>query len=224
MNIVTSTNSIILVFVVIIAFVFTGCLGDTGNDSQQNVIEVRMDITGFEESIEAGDDSVSIDEVSFVHGLSFLEAEEDTLYFSSQPNVYDFGEETGTEDVLALGQIVPNVYSSMEVLISQAPEELRSIAPDFVTDDGRFSMIIRGSYNDEDFEFRSRENFEFVYPLSPELNVEEGGEEFYDYSVYSNMRDWFISEEGQSLIDPQESDSTRQLINDNIGESFFLDQ
>lgn len=223
MNIVTRKSSIFLVFAAVIALFFSGCLGDNDNNSQQSVIEIAVELSGFGETIEAGEDSIAIEEVSFVQGFSFLEAEEDSLFFSSQPNVFDFS--TGSsEDALAFGQIAPNTYSSMEILISQAPEELRSIAPEFVTEDGRFSMIVEGRFNGEDFEFRSQENFEYAFDLSPILEVDEETQESFDYLLYTNMRDWFISEEGESLIDPQESDSTRQLINDNISEAFYLEQ
>lgn len=225
MNIVTNINRMaVLAFIGIGSMLLTGCLGDTGNDTEQNVIEIGVELNGVEEPIKAGEDSLDIEEVKFVHGLSYLVAEEDSLYFSSQPSVFEFSELGGSEDVLAFGQISPNVYSSIDFFISRAPEEMRSVAPEFVTEEARYSMIIEGSYNDEDFQFRTEENFETKFELSPSLTVDEETAESFNMLIFSNIRDWFLAEDGESLINPEESDSTRQLINENIDEAFFLEQ
>ena len=91
--------------------------------------------------------------------------------------------------------------------------------PDFIKegDEDGYSMVIKGSFNGEDFMFRTETDFEIEMELNPPLEISETSG---SPSVAINIdpAGWFVDSSGNSL-DPNDP-ANKEIIEDNIEKSF----
>ncbi len=87
--------------------------------------------------------------------------------------------------------------------------------PDFSDESGRYSVVVRGLWNGEEFTYRSDEDFELELEMNPALEVtEEGG---FTVMVEVDINEWFTK--NGTKLDPN-IEENRDDIDESIENSF----
>jgi hypothetical protein len=88
--------------------------------------------------------------------------------------------------------------------------------PDFNDGSNRYSLVVKGVYNGEQFIFRSTEDFEIDVDMNPHLEIAEGQNTVIAIDI--DFEGWFRASNGE-ILDPSDSRNKEQ-INKNIEDSF----
>jgi len=114
-------------------------------------------------------------------------------------------------------QTIPaGFYDEFELEIEKPDDDAAVNDPDFKDETGKYSVVVKGKYNGEDFTFRSREDFEIEIDLDPALEIEESGNSILVLTI--DLSRWFKGLNGEDL-NPGDSGNTNR-INQNIEKSF----
>ena len=220
------TSPLILATCVLgLLFITAGCLSQGGETEFRTTVQVGMELNNVDtgEHIVAGDDSILIDQVKLMHGASYFRTEDDdTLYLHNNPQVplvEQVGSQTDNPIVLDAGNLVQGKYEVLNIKFPRAPEDTPVQDPDF-TNGGRYSLIIKGSYNGQQFTYRSTRSYETMRTFSPVLDVPEFNVG-YVFIIRADAADWFRSQSDGTILNPKTSEN-RALINDNIASSFQI--
>lgn len=145
--------------------------------------------------------------------------DQDSLDFETGPLVINLNLEGGLTEV-AVGDIRPGVYDEIEFDIHKPEDNETPPDSDFrIGDSGdeRFSIVIRGTIDGEDFLYRSNENFDIELEFNTPITIEEGNQ-VYDITLNVDMSAWFMDEQGNPL-DPRNFDQVN-AIDESIERSF----
>ena len=122
----------------------------------------------------------------------------------------------GSPLILTEGELPPGLYDEFELEIEKPDDDVEVSDRDFRDETGSYSLVVKGSYQGEDFTFRSREDFEIEIDLFPPLVIEESGTSVLVVTV--DVSGWFKGPDGETL-DPKDFHNTER-INKNIERSF----
>lgn len=122
----------------------------------------------------------------------------------------------GSPLILTRSELPPGLYDEFELEIEKPDEDVLVSDSDFRDETGSYSVVVRGTYQGEDFIFRSREDFEIEMDLFPPLVIEESGTSLLVTTV--DVSEWFKGQNGETL-NPKDFGNTER-INDNIERSF----
>jgi len=122
----------------------------------------------------------------------------------------------GSPLILTKDELPPGLYDEFELEIEKPDADVDVSDHDFRDETGSYSVVVKGSYEGEDFTFRSREDFEIEIDLFPPLIIEESGTSVLVVTV--DVTGWFKGPDGETL-DPKDFQNTER-INDNIERSF----
>lgn len=207
--------------IVLIAVFLTSCLPDS-ETRQPSDIQVGLELEGFENNITLGDDSLNVENIRLVHGLSFFIRGTDTLPVQLQPGQFTFSAFTQNPQAILPINIFPEgTYTQFDLKIKKVENVTPNIDPEFYTDKNS-SMIIEGTYNGSSFTFKSGKNFSVPFPFQPNIHVPKFNERFI-FIISADIGTWFVDGDNQRLFDPSDSENAVE-INTNISNSFKCNQ
>jgi hypothetical protein len=162
-------------------------------------------------------------EVRMVLGKSFFlgETDDDSLVYNDGFGQLTFSADGSTQFPIVGGPFQAGIYRSVSFNVLQAPDSEDSVIDDdFTQGNQRFSIIIDGTYNEEPFNFRSKQEFMNSFNFNPDLTVSQNNQRFV-YTFVNNAQQWF--RQANTLLDPRVEEN-RSKINERIGLGFDLDE
>jgi hypothetical protein len=217
-------NSIIKLLTIIAFAVFaaTSCdVVNSGSDAGPSEVQVQMQVQTA---------STTAGQLTASQQLMTFEIREVKLYIdemeleSVADDSSDFEEEDfivnlpldGSPINLSQKSIEPGLYDEFELEVERPDDDITVNDADFEDGDKRYSIIVKGLYNGEEFTYKSDEDFELELELNPPLEVSES--ESTALVVNIDINSWFKDSDGNDL-DPNDS-SNFERIDDNIENSF----
>lgn len=155
-----------------------------------------------------------------VRDIEFESAlDEDSLDFETGPIVLNLNLDGGVTEI-AVAEVKPGIYDEIEFDIHK-PEDNEEVSDtDFrIGDSGdeRFSVVIRGIIDGEEFLFRSNENFDLEIEPAYNIEINENDVNF-DITLSIDVSQWFMDEQGNPL-DPRNFEHAN-AIDESIERSF----
>ncbi len=144
---------------------------------------------------------------------------DDSLEFETGPFVVALNLD-GNLNTVAVNNVPVGQYDEIEFDVHKPEDNETPPDPDFkigTSGDERFSVIIQGTYNGEDFTYRSSENMDQELELSTPLNITEDTDRI-NVTLTVNLSEWFVDENGNPL-DPTLADN-KNAIDESIERSF----
>lgn len=208
-----------LLFFVSLLLIATGCdLANSDNDSPKDVA-VTMQVQSST-SAPTKFKTQSIDSLSevklVVEELELESATEDSMDFEVENLIVNLPLD-GSSIQLTSQTIPVGFYDEFELEIEHDDDGQAFDDPDFYDGDKRFSIVIKGIYNGEEFMFRSDEDFEIELELNPALEIAENTGST-QVAISIDTYSWFFDSQGNSL-DPSDP-ANFSTINENIERSF----
>jgi len=173
---------------------------------QSNHVEIsgaKMLVRGVEFKSDLEDDGIS----------------EDSLDFKTESFVVLLNLD-GSLNEVAVSEVPEGRYDEVEFDVHKPEDNETPPDTDFkIGDSGdeRFSVIIQGTFDGEDFLYRSNENMEQEIELASPLVIEENQENL-NVTMTVDISKWFVDENGNPL-DPTNPDN-RNSIDESIEGSF----
>jgi len=207
------------------------CLNSANDIEQRDQLVLTLNLNNANDEIVADNDTVSIDLIRFLVGITFLHnGNGDTLLINQ--NAYQLNHSTSgglSQEIKGLAQGTFNsdvVYNTLNFEIKKAEVSFLT-NPDIdeaftqgESEDQLFSMIINGTFNSQSFEFKSVRNFNYEFTFQ-DLTDGTTGNLRYNLNMQTDLENWFQNPDGEGLLNPGEA-SNASLINDNIGLSINL--
>lgn len=205
------------VFLFITPFVLMSCL--SGENRVASQLQVGFEVTSFDDTLSAGQDTMMIETVRFILGDSFLVGgtDNDSLILNRQSRQVTFNQTSPNPLLLAGGGFPEGTYQQIALTIPKAPESGQLIDADFIDGDTRFTLIAEGTYNGSEFKYRSER------PFNPNFSINTTVPEFnqaFTFIISNDVAGWFLS--GSGFLDPNDPDNSTE-INDNIEQLFTID-
>lgn len=219
------TNTKIVVAVVLATFVAAGCSISDSNNNSPKPVSVNMQVA-TSDNAPAAPKTVSSSHVTLtsvkmlVEELELESVEEDSLDFEMENQVVELPLD-GSPYQLSAANIAPGLYDEFELEIEGLDDDDNVSDPDFTEGSDETSIIIKGTYNGEDFTFKSEEDFEIEFEFSPPIQIDENTTNV-DINLMVNIDSWFVDSSGNEL-DPTDPDN-REQIEENIENSFEADK
>ena len=205
----------VVYFALIAAVVLAGCdLINTYEDDASRV-QLQMRAKTNDIAAKAAQNVLTIEEVKFFVEELELDGTWGTEDFELENFIVNLPLD-GTPLVLTEKTIPAGYYDEFEMEIEKPDDDVYIEDRDFRDETGKYSVVVKGTFNNEDFTFRSREDFEIEIDLKPPLKIEEGETSILVISI--DVTSWFKGKDGEYL-DPKDYRNTER-INDNIEKSF----
>ena len=211
----------LLSLVLLTATIFAGCDLVESNTSEEPEVLIQMKmITSSGTPAKGSAMSVQENELIISEIKMFIEEMEldgtrGTKDFEVENFIIDLPLD-GSPLILTKGELPPGLYDELELEIEKPDDDVEVSDSDFRDETGSYSLVVNGSYQGEDFTFRSREDFEIEIDLFPPLVIEESGTSVLVVTV--DVSGWFKGPDGETL-DPKDFNNTER-INKNIERSF----
>lgn len=207
-----------LLFLASLLLIITGCnLANSDNETPKDVavtMQIQTSATAAKFKAQSVD---SLTEIKFVvEELELESATEDSMDFEVENLIVNLPLD-GSRIQLTSQAIPAGFYDEFELEIEHDEDAQLFDDPDFYDGDTRFSIVIKGSYNGEEFMFRSQEDFEIELELNPALEISENaGSPQVAINIDTSL--WFLDAQGNPL-DPTDP-ANYITINENIEQSF----
>jgi len=182
---------------------FSGKQNTTVESSHITISEAKMLIREVELKSDREDDGIA----------------DDSLDFKSESFVVVLNLD-GTPNEVALSEVPSGTYDEIEFEVHKPEDNETPPDPDFKTGtsgDERFSIIISGSYDGQDFIYRSRVNMEQEIELNTPLSITEDSGPA-NLTMLVDLSEWFMDENGK-LLNPTNPEN-ENAIDDSIRRSF----
>lgn len=208
----------------------TSCLTNTQEDDVSNQLLLTLEFSDINNEIVAEGDTIRVLTLQFLYGKTTLQNNNnDTLVVNE--NVQQINHQATNDETKGLANGTfdsDKKFSSLAFEIKQAEQSDIDGEGNFNTDtfiegesdDQRYSMIIQGSYNNNQFEFKSTRNFNFEFLIQDESDSNQEGL-LYQLHLKTDVQQWFLNSEGDSLLNPN-SVGNASAINDNIQQSMNI--
>lgn len=220
-------NIIILLLLCCLGLSLISCLTNSEGNNPSNQLLLTFELTNINNEIVAEGDTINVLSLRFLYGRTTLQNKDnDTLLVNE--NVFQITHQITNDETKGLANGTfdsDKIFSSLAFEIKKAEQLVADTENNFDvdafiegdSDDQRYSMIINGSYNNNEFEFKSTRNFNFEFP------IEDGSDSnqenlLYNLPLKTDVQQWFLNSEGDGLLDPR-SGGNASAINDNIQQS-----
>lgn len=220
------TNTKIIIAAVFATFIAAGCsISDSNNNSTPKPVSVNIQTTvpgsGPVAPKTKSSSHVTLTSVKLlVEELELESVEDDSSDFEIEDQVVELPLD-GSPYQLSAANIVPGLYDEFELEIDGIDEDDNISDPDFSDGSDETSIVIKGTYNSQDFTFKSEEDFEFEFEFNPPIQIDENTNNV-DINLMINIDSWFVDDSGNEL-DPTDPDD-RDQIEENIENSFEADK
>lgn len=187
---------------------------DASLQLQMQVQAPAMTAKQFAGNQEAAD--LTITEVKlYIDEMELESVENDSLDFEIEDFIVNLPLD-GTPLTITEQQLPQGIYDEFELEIEKADDDITVSDSDFRDETGTYSMVVKGTYNGEDFTFRSAEDFELELELNPPLEL--GESESSTLVIAVDVSSWFTGSSGE-ILDPNNPNNTER-IHENIEDSF----
>lgn len=202
-----------IVGVLLVALLLSNCSEGTSNADETELRKVNITMSRGEASVDISEapsrvaNDVELSAIKMlVDELQLVSVSDDTIDFPGNL-VVDFPLDGDTLAIAA--SIIPvGSYDNMEVQI--APDAVE----DTLLDDGTYSIAVQGTYNGEDFTFRTDREYEVEFPFDPPIEITDTTNTV-NLNLSVNLDIWFKN------ADPTNPDD-QELIEDNIARSLTV--
>ena len=116
-------------------------------------------------------------------------------------------------------EVRPGLYEEFEMEVERPGDGVEVSDDDFSDDTGRYSIAVRGTFNGEEFFFRSKRDFELEMDLNPPLEIVEGEE--FSLTLGVDLSKWFYDSGSDDYLDPSD-EANIDKINSSIAKSFKM--
>lgn len=213
------------------SLIFSGCNSVGSNDKQPTMSlsfmaknsgqAAKSKTTGTMQNnhVTITEAKILVREVEFESDIENDGIAEDSLNFEAGPFVVSLKLD-GSLNKVAVNEVKPGSYDEIEFDVHKPEDNETPPDPEFkIGDSGdeRFSIIVKGTYNGENFVFRSRENMEQEIELSSPLVISEDTESI-NTTLTVDLSQWFVDANG-NLLNPTNPDN-QSAIDESIERSF----
>lgn len=221
-------STILLLASLVLQLVISGC--DTTNSTNDDTTSLSLSLA-VQNSNQATDNTtqsshltiteakILIREIELESDLEDDGIADDSLDFETGPVAVNLNLD-GSLNPISVNEVPAGRYDEIEFEIHKPEDNETPPDPDFkigTSGDERFSVIVRGTYNGQDFLYRSTENMEQEIELGSPLIIEEGQGNI-NVTLTIDLSRWFVDENGNEL-DPTLEDN-RDEIDESIKRSF----
>lgn len=212
-----------------LGLLLTSCLTNSEQNDLPNQLLLTLEFSNINNEIVAQDDTLRILALRFLYGRTSLRNANDTLLVNN--NILQVTHQVTNDEIKGLANGTFNsdeIFSTLAFEIKQAEESDTGENSNFdenafiegSSNDQRYSMIINGSYNNNEFVYKSTRNFNFEFFIEDDSEG-TGGNLLYNLPLATDVNSWFLNDNGDGLLDPR-TESNASAINDNIEESLHL--
>lgn len=213
----------------IVTLLFVSCLNSSDQGDLPDQIVITLGFPNINDNIIIENDTISIVRLRLLVGnVNLRNSGSDTLLINQ--TAFQITHQLSNNEIRGLASGTFNSDAVFEIFnfeIKQAEQSDigsdSNVDSDFVegeSEDQRYSMIINGAYNGEEFEFKSSRNYNFAFQIENESNSQ--GTLLYNLPMRTDPNDWFISPVNNELVNPGNPDNA-SLINNNIQSSLILE-
>ncbi len=206
------------------------CLTNSQQNEARDQLVLTLEMSNLNSELITGDDTVNVTQLRFLYGKTFLlSSNDDTLLVND--DILQVTHQRSNQEVKGLANGTfesDNVFGALNFEIKQAEQSDAGSGSNFdeeaflegESEDQRYSMIINGSYNGENFIFKSTRNFNFEFPIEDESGGSTSGL-LYNLPMRTDVISWFLNSSDDGLLDPGDP-ANAATINDNIQQSLNL--
>ncbi|WP_018126524.1 hypothetical protein [Balneola vulgaris] len=184
------------------AFVFGACSTSDSGDSAQMRLNATSKSNNSAQKAKSQADTLIITEAKFrISELEVESAQADSADFEGGPFILDLNISGGITE-LATTEIKAGIYEELEIEIEKPDSGETPSDPDFKIGEGeneRFSLIIRGTYNGNEFTFRSSKDFEIEVEFEQGVEIQSNTEGLIDVTLSIDSAIWFVDANGNTL-------------------------
>lgn len=214
-------------FVAVLAvFLTTSCDALQNGDSPANVqVQMQVENTAALGKVATGSGTQSaandivLEEVKlFVEEFELESLRDDDYDFELDDIIVNLPLD-GTPFTVTQQEVRPGLYEEFEMEVERPGDDTQVSDSDFSDDTGRYSIAVRGTFNGEEFFFRSKKDFELEMDLNPPLEIAEGEE--FSLTLGVDLSKWFYDAESDDYLDPSD-EANLAKINNSIAKSFKM--
>lgn len=208
-----------------ILLITVGCSINDTNSNGPKPVNVNMQIAGATAPKTASSTTISSDHVilssvkMLVEELELESVADDSSDFEIENQVVELPLD-GSPYQLSTKNVPSGLYNEFELEVDGIDDDDNVNDPDFTEGSDETSIVIKGSYNGQDFTFKSEEDFEIEFEFNPPIEIDETTNSV-DINLMVDVSIWFIDGSGNEL-DPTDP-ANREQIEDNIENSFEAD-
>lgn len=206
-----------LVAAISLLIVATGCSISDSNNAGPKPVSVTMQVTGSSSQKSLTSNHVTLTSVKLlVEEIELESVEEDSLDFEVENQVVELPLD-GSSYQLSTENISLGFFDEFELEVDGIDEDDNVNDPDFTEGSNETSIVIKGTYNGEDFTFKSEEDFELEFEFNPPIEISETTNSV-AIDLMVDVSSWFVDGSGNDL-DPTDPNNHDQ-IEENINNSF----
>jgi len=214
-------------FVAVLAvFLATSCDALQKGDSAANVqVQMQVENTAALGKVATGSGTQSaandivLEEVKlFVEEFELESLRDDDYDFELDDIIVNLPLD-GTPFTITQQEVRPGLYEEFEMEVERPGDDTQVSDSDFSDDAGRYSIAVRGTFNGEEFFFRSKKDFELEMDLNPPLEIAEG--EDFSLTLGVDLSKWFYDSGSDDYLDPSD-EANLTKINNSIAKSFKM--
>lgn len=203
----------ILIIALFISIFLTSCI-TSSKDEEQRRLALYFLAENIGEELTYGDQTLVIDEFKFALNRLNLYAEKDVILQTSSDVsalIYSYNKNIVNDRLVLdvdLGFRDIDRFFGYEIFVETVSSSTGVFDGDFFGQDGNYSIIIKGTINDIDFNFRSKLDFERKY----DFNVVMSGD--FETLLIRNKIDVegvFTAQDG-GLLNPNETANEEQIV------------
>lgn len=201
--------------------VAAGCSVNDSSNVGPKPVNVKMQVASSSAPKAAGSNHVTLTSVKMlVEELELESVEDDSTDFEIENQVVELPLD-GSPYQLSTQNIASGMYDEFEMEIEGLDDDDNVNDPDFTEGSDETSIVIKGTYDGQNFTFKSEEDFEFEFEFNPPIQIDENTNNV-DINLMINIDTWFIDGSGNEL-DPTDPND-REQIEENIENSFEADK
>jgi len=223
---IVSIQKRLLLFAVAVTLLFGACdSANTNGERGTLAVSFVAKNTGLQKSaslqsghLEITSAKMLIREIEFESDLEDDNIPEDSLEFETGPIVVNLNL-NGTTTTIKEIEVDPGSYDEIEYEVHKPEDNETPPDPDFkigTSGDERFSVIVEGLYDGQEFLYRSSENMEQEQELDQPLVID--GDTSINVTLSVDLSTWFVDALGNDL-DPT-LEENRNAIDESIKRSF----
>lgn len=200
--------------IIIIGAIFSGCSDSntvSSNTTPENMsVSVKISDTGLDDPNAA----IVISEAKALISEFEIEATDgQSNEIKLRPFIINFDLSSNLKELLSV-YIPTKTYKKVKFQIHKPEDNETPSDPDFITG-GRYSFIIKGTYNGSPFIFKSKKTVNLILNMNGDVII---GNNKINISMLINKSGWFKNSGGSDL-DPRDSGNENE-IDDNLKNSF----
>lgn len=126
----------------------------------------------------------------------------------------------GSPFQLSTANIASGLYDELEMEVDGIDEDDEVNDPDFTEGSDETSIVVKGTYEGQEFTYKSEEDFELEFEFNPPIEIDANTNSV-DINLMVDVNSWFVDGSGNDL-DPTDPNN-REQIDQNIENSFEAD-